>query len=65
MESNASALCVLESNASALCVLEYNASALVANTGWRKFPDHFKGKKIRFFQKIGFLDGLNISALQH
>jgi hypothetical protein len=36
-----------------------------ASAGWRKFPDYFKGKEIRFFQKIGFLDGLKISALQH
>ncbi len=37
-----------------------------ASTGWRKFPDHFKGgKEIRFFEKIGFLNGLKISALQH
>jgi hypothetical protein len=25
----------------------------------------FKGKEIRFFEKIGFLNGLKISALQH
>jgi len=37
----------------------------VASTGGRKFPYHPKVKEIRFFQKIGFLSGLDISALLH
>ncbi|MCK5523322.1 MAG: hypothetical protein KAI83_09335 [Thiomargarita sp.] len=43
-------------------MMEFNA---FASTGGLKFPDHFKGKEIRFFEKIGFIDGLKISALQH
>ena len=42
-------------------VLLYNPSS----TGGRKFPYHPKVKEIRFFQKIGFLSGLDISALLH
>jgi len=35
------------------------------STGGRKFPYHPKVKEIRFFQKIGFLGGLEISAFLH
>ncbi|MDM8563009.1 hypothetical protein QUF54_06625 [Candidatus Marithioploca araucensis] len=33
-----------------------------ASTGWRKFPDHFKGGKAIFCSESEFLDGLKISA---
>jgi hypothetical protein len=36
------------------------------NRVWERVKNLFrKGKEIRFFQKIGFLDGLKISAIQH
>jgi hypothetical protein len=47
-----------------MCLEPLNSSITHASTGGRKFPDHFKGKEIRFFQKIGFLNGLKISTRQ-
>ena len=41
------------------------ASSRLTSAGGRKFPYHPKVKEIRFFQKIGFLSGLDISALLH
>jgi len=49
-------------------IIKYRAAGIFdlrSSTGGRKFPYHPKVKEIRFFQKIGFLSGLDISALLH